>query len=117
LRSYRQPDRDFIHEFIDHSIEYVNGRVHTNTIEISASCVKRTLHGTYIAVRPFHLNAYLDESVSRFNVRDQKDGARLVAGLKGADGRRVAYAALTETHPRWRLRPGRAANAKRADAS
>jgi hypothetical protein len=53
LRSYRQTDRDYIHEFIDHSLAYVEGRVHTNTIENFWSCVKRTLHGTYIAVRPF----------------------------------------------------------------
>ncbi len=32
LRSYRQTDRDYIHEFIDHSLSYVEGRVHTNTI-------------------------------------------------------------------------------------
>jgi len=111
LRSYRQADRDFVHEFIDHSVEYVNGRITTNRIENFWSCVKRMLHGTYIAVRPFHLDAYLDEQVFRFNVRDQKDGARFVAGLKGADGRRVTYAALTSSHPRWRLRPGRVARA------
>ena len=33
LRSYRQTDRDYIHEFIDHSLRYAEGRVHTNTIE------------------------------------------------------------------------------------
>ncbi len=51
LRSYRQTDRDFIHEFIDHSIEYVNGRVHTNTIENFWSCVKRTLQRISRCVR------------------------------------------------------------------
>src|SRR5665213_626617 len=111
LRSYRQTDRDFIHEFIDHSVAYVNGRVHTNTIENFWSCVKRTLHGTYIAVRPFHLDAYLDESVFRFNAREDDDAGRFVATLKGADGKRVTYKALTASHRRWRLRPGRAARA------
>jgi len=112
LRSYRQTDRDFIHEFIDHSLAYVEGRVHTNTIENFWSCVKRTLHGTYIAVRPFHLDAYLDEQVFRFNAREDDDAGRFVAALKGADGKRMTYKALTASHPRWRLRPGRAANAR-----
>ena len=112
LRSYRQTDRDFVHDFIDHSVAYVNGRVHTNTIENFWSCVKRTLHGTYIAVRPFHLNAYLDEQVFRFNAREGDDADRFVAALKGTDGKRVTYAALTSSHPRWRLRPGRAARAE-----
>jgi transposase-like protein len=112
LRSYREADRDYIHEFIDHSLAYVEGRVHTNTIENFWSCVKRTLHGTYIAVRPFHLDAYLDEQVFRFNARDDDDAGRFVATLKGADGKRVTYKALTASHPRWRLRPGRAANAR-----
>jgi transposase-like protein len=112
LRSYRQTDRDFVHDFIDHSIAYVNGRVHTNTIENFWSCVKRTLHGTYIAVRPFHLDAYLDEQVFRFNAREDNDAGRFAETLKGADGKRLTYAALTTTHPRWRLRPGRAARAE-----
>jgi transposase-like protein len=111
LRSYAQTNRDYIHEFIDHSIAYVEGRVHTNTIENFWSCVKRTLHGTYIAVRPFHLDAYLDEQVFRFNAREGNDADRFVAALKGADGKRVTYAVLTPSHPRWRLRPGRVARA------
>jgi transposase-like protein len=111
LRSYRQTDRDYIHEFIDHSLRFVEGRVHTNTIENFWSCVKRTLHGTYIAVRPFHLDAYLDESVFRFNAREGKDADRFLSTLQGADGRRVTYKALTSSHPRWRLQPGRAARA------
>jgi transposase-like protein len=112
LRSYRQTDRDYIHEFIDHSLAYLEGRVHTNTIENFWSCVKR-IHGTtYIAVRPFHLDEYLDEQVFRFNAREGNDADRFVATLKGADGKRVMYKALTASHPRWRLRPGRAARAE-----
>ena len=111
LRSYRQADRDYIHAFVDHAVTYVEGRVHTNTIENFWSCVKRTLHGTYISVRGFHLDAYLDEQVFRFNAREDNDAGRFVAALKGTDGRRVTYKALTTSHPIWRLRPGRAARA------
>lgn len=82
LRSYRQADRDFSHEFIDHSVAYVEGRVHTNTIENFWSCVKRTLQGTYNSVRPFHLDAYLDEQVFRFNAREGNDTDRFVAVVK-----------------------------------
>jgi transposase-like protein len=113
LRSYQQADRDYIHRFIDHSLRYAEGRVHTNTIENFWSCVKRTLHGTYIAPRAFHLNAYLDESVFRFNNRELPDGARLEETLRGIEGRRVTYEALTRTHKLWRLRPGRVARAAR----
>ncbi len=92
------------HHVIDHAVKYVEGRVTTNRIENFWSCVKRTLHGTYIAVRPFHLDAYLDEQVFRFNERDDNDGGRFVNALKRADGKRLTYAALTTSHPRWRER-------------
>jgi transposase-like protein len=111
LRSYHQADRDYIHQFVDHSLRFAEGLVHTNTIENFWSCVKRTLHGTYIAPRAFHLNAYLDESVFRFNNRELPDGVRLEEAFKGTEGRRVTYADLTQTHKLWRLRPGRAARA------
>jgi len=107
LRSYRQTDHDYIHKFIDHSLSYVEGRVHTNNIENFWSCLKRTLHGTYIAPRAFHLEAYVGEQVFRFNGRDGADADRFVETLKGADGRRLTYKALTQSHPIWRLKPGR----------
>lgn len=97
------PSYGFDHYVIDHAVKYVEGRVTTNRIENFWSCVKRTLHGTYIAVRPFHLDAYLDEQVFRFNARDDDDAGRFVASLKGADGKRLTYAALTTSHPRWRI--------------
>jgi transposase-like protein len=109
LRSYRQADADYIHHFIDHSLKFVEGRVHTNTIENFWSCLKRTLHGTYIAPRAFHLAAYVDEQVFRFNARDGKDADRFVEALKGTDGRRLTYKTLTKSHRLWRLKPGRVA--------
>jgi transposase-like protein len=110
LRSYRNIP-EFQHAFVDHMVEYVKGRVHTNTIENFWSCLKRGLKGTYIAARPFHLQAYVDEQVFRFNEREDCDAGRFVKALKGADGRRVTYAVLTTSHPLWRLKPGRAARA------
>jgi transposase-like protein len=95
------------HRVVDHAVQYVNGSIHTNSIENFWSCLKRTLGGTYIAARPFHLDAYLGEQVFRFNERGDNDGGRFAKALKGADGRRLTYAALTASHPRWRLKPGR----------
>lgn len=108
LRSYRNLPA-FQHAFVDHMIEYVNGRVHTNTIENFWSCLKRCIKGTYIAPRPFHLQAYVDEQVFRFNEREDNDAGRFVKVLKGTDGRRITYNALINSHPIWRLKPGRAA--------
>jgi transposase-like protein len=116
LLSYKQTDYDYIHRFVDHQLRFAEGRVHTNTIENFWSCVKRTLHGTYIAPRAFHLDRYLDESVFRFNNRELPDAARMEEAMKGVDGRRVTYADLTKTHKLWRLRPGRAARAARRKA-
>jgi hypothetical protein len=76
-------------------IQYVNGRVHTNTIENFWSCLKRTINGTYIAPRGWHLNAYLDEQVFRFNERHGDDADRFLKSAKGADGRRLTYKRLT----------------------
>jgi transposase-like protein len=109
LRSYRQLGPEYQHAFIDHMVTYCEGRVHTNTIENFWSCLKRTIHGTYIAPRAFHLESYLDEQVFRFNERRDDDGGRFVKVLRNVDGRRLTYKALTASHPIWRLKPGRAA--------
>jgi len=62
-RSYRGLDEDYIHQVINHGIEYVRGNVHTNGIENFWSLLKRTIRGTYGSVEPFHLGRYLDEQV------------------------------------------------------
>ena len=92
---YGAADYSFNRRVIDRAVAYVEGRVTTNRIENFWSCVKRTLHGTYIAVRPRHLDAYLEESVFRFNARDDKDPGRFVKAVKGSEGRRLTWKALT----------------------
>jgi transposase-like protein len=54
LKSYETLEGDFQHSVINHAVEYVNGNVHTNTMENFWSLLKRGLHGTYISVEPFH---------------------------------------------------------------
>jgi transposase-like protein len=97
LRSYEdaRTSAAYVHRVINHAKAYVEGRVHTNSIENFWSVLKRTLGGTYVAPRPKHLDAYLDEQVFRFNARAEKDGPRFASALKGADSRRLTYKVLT----------------------
>lgn len=76
LPSYASLNHLFIHRFIDHQEAYVMGRVHTNGLENFWSLLKRTIHGTYVNVEPFHLFRYLDEQVCRFNERKLSDATR-----------------------------------------
>ena len=62
---------------------YVRGNVHTNGMENFRSLLKRSIHGTYVSVEPFHLFRYLDEQAYRFNTRKQIDAERF-AGVLGA---------------------------------
>src|SRR5687768_912141 len=56
LKSYLGlTDNGYVHNVIDHAEAYVNGQVHTNGCENFWSLLKRALHGTYVAVEPFHL--------------------------------------------------------------
>jgi transposase-like protein len=90
----------YVHEVVNHSQEYVRGRVHTNGMENFWSLLKRGLKGTYVAVEPFHLDRYIDEQVFRYNNRATKDNP-----LNDADrfsllcsqivGKRLTYAELT----------------------
>jgi len=86
----------FEHEFVDHAIEYVRGKVHTNGLENFWSLLKRTLKGTYVAVDPEHLGRYLDEQVFRFNKRKITDAARFVLVAMQTVGKRLTWKSLTE---------------------
>lgn len=83
------------HDWVNHALEYVNGRVHTNNIEGFWSVLRRTIGGTYIHINPRHLDRYLAEQVYRFNERENDDGPRFAKATKGADGKRLTYKALT----------------------
>ena len=89
--SYRGLDQDYIHEVINHSIEYVKGNIHTNGIENFWALLKRTLKGTYVSVEPFHLSRYLAEQTFRFNERKGKDQDRFIEVLKTVSGKRLTY--------------------------
>jgi transposase-like protein len=80
---------------VDHAVEYVRGRVHTNTMENFWSLLKRSIKGTYISVEPFHLGRYVDEQVFRYNERTGSDADRFTAALRRIFGKRLTYRELT----------------------
>lgn len=84
----------YIHHMINHSVQYVAGKVHTNGIENFWSLVKRMIRGTYVHIAPFHLDRYLDEEVWRFNKRKMNDGARFNVVMQGVLGKRITYRML-----------------------
>jgi transposase-like protein len=86
---------EYIHRVVDHRFEYVNGRIHTNSIENFWSLLKRAIKGTYISVEPFHLQRYVDEQAFRFNERKGSDTDRFTAALRRITGKRLTYRELT----------------------
>lgn len=84
----------FIHDVIDHTVEYVRCRVHTNGLENFWCLLKRTIRGTYVRPAAFHLERYVDEQAFRFNERLGSDWSRFLATLKGVIGRRLTYREL-----------------------
>ncbi|MCX6952935.1 MAG: IS1595 family transposase [Verrucomicrobia bacterium] len=95
-RSYNGLAEDYVHGVVDHAVSYVNGQIHTNSLENFWSLLKRTLGGTYVSVTPEHLDRYLDEQVTRFNERKDNDAERFASTLGRAAGRRLTYRRLTE---------------------
>ena len=63
LLSYKGLATDYAHKVVDHAAKYVDGRVHTNSLENFWSLLKRGISGTYVSVEPFHLFRYLDEQM------------------------------------------------------
>jgi ISXO2-like transposase domain/Transposase zinc-ribbon domain len=94
-------DNRYVHNIVQHLETYVQGNVHTNTLENFWSLLKRGLTGTYIAVEPFHLFRYVDEQAFRYNNRKHADGEaktdaeRFGAAVEQIVGRRLTYAELT----------------------
>jgi transposase-like protein len=88
--------KNFTHRTVNHINEYVNGQVHTQGIENFWSLLKRGLTGTYVAVEPFHMDAYIDEQVFRFNNRIKvSDSMRFSKLVTQTVGKRLTYAELT----------------------
>ncbi len=62
------------HKRINHSSKvYVEGEIHTNTVESAFSLLKRGIMGTWHKISAKHLESYLHEMTFRFNRRKNPD--------------------------------------------
>ena len=96
LQSYEGLATEYAHKVVDHAATYVDGRVHTNSLENFWSLLKRGISGTYVSVEPFHLFRYLDEQMFRFNNRkDLDDAGRFNLAVSQIVGKRLTFAELT----------------------
>jgi hypothetical protein len=57
------------HRVIDHQQCYVNGDIHTNTVESFWALLKRGIIGQYHKVSVYYLNNYINEFCYRHNNR------------------------------------------------
>ncbi|MEO6046235.1 MAG: IS1595 family transposase [Candidatus Kapaibacterium sp.] len=94
LASYQGLEADYVHKFVDHAVQYVDGVVHTNGLENFWSLLKRTVRGTYTHIDADHLFRYLDEQAYRFNNRKDDDQGRFVKALGSVTGKRLTYKEL-----------------------
>lgn len=89
-------DSDTKHATVNHSAkEWVNGDVHTNTIEGVWSLLKRSIIGAYHKVSVKHLDAYLDELEHRFNNRNNEFLFRDTM-LKLVNSEKLTFESLTK---------------------
>lgn len=88
---YKTLGKRFVHNTVNHNIRiYVDGDIHTNTIENFWSVLKRGLYGIYHSVSAKHLDRYLHEFSSRFNERNVSEQVRFEKFLLQSE-KRLAY--------------------------
>jgi transposase-like protein len=86
--SYSKLGRTYQHSTINHSVKiYVNGDIHTNTIENFWSVLKRGIYGIYHSVSEKHLDRYLHEFSARFNERKVSEQAKFEKFLAQSEKR------------------------------
>lgn len=91
---YKSLSKIYDHSFVKHnSNEYVNGRIHTNTIEGFWSLLKRSIIGIYHFTSKKHLQNYVDEMVFRYNTKHQGEAQRFNLMLSNTEFR-LKYAQL-----------------------
>jgi IS1 family transposase len=83
------------HQTVNHKAEqWVNGKVHTNTVENVWSLLKRSIIGAYHKVSVKHLDSYLDELEFRYNNR-KNEWAFRDAMIKLVSSDKLTYEKLT----------------------
>ena len=89
-------EMSFDHETVNHSAgEYVRGMAHTNGIESFWATLKRAHKGTFHHFSVKHLDRYVTEFAGRHNVRDADTVDQMAAMVRGFEGLRLSYQALT----------------------
>jgi transposase-like protein len=83
------------HEAVKHSAnEYVRGMAHTNGLESHWALFKRGIDGTFHHISAKHLSRYTTEFEGRHNFRPLNTEEQMGMMARGADGKRLTYAAL-----------------------
>lgn len=92
---YRGLKWQYDHKSVNHGTgEYVNGDVHTNSIESFWNLYKRAWKGTYTHNAAKNTNRYVAERTFSFNNRELNDLQRMVAVTSCVAGKRLTYAEL-----------------------
>ncbi len=74
LPAYQKIGRVMRHARINHSVQYVDGHVHTNNIEGFWSLVKRAWYGSHHHYSRKYMDLYIAEACYKFNHRKSVDG-------------------------------------------
>lgn len=91
---YKGVSRIYDHSIVKHNqSQYVNGRIHTNTIEGFWSLLKRGIFGIYHFTSKKHLQLYVDEFVYRYNTRQTTENQRFNLLLSNLENR-ITYKEL-----------------------
>lgn len=86
--AYRGLNAVYQHGVVRHAVEqYVNGEIHTNTIEGFWSQFKRGIIGIYHWISATHIQKYLNAYAFRYNTRHHGEGARFNLMLQSMEGR------------------------------
>lgn len=92
--SYARLKRVYDHQTVKHNQhQYVNGRVHTNTIESFWAILKRGIFGIYHFTSKKHLQLYVDEFAFRYNSRNSTESGRFNLLLQNTENR-ITYKQL-----------------------
>lgn len=85
----------FTHKTVIHRKgQYVDGDVHTQSIEGFWGMLKRGIIGIYHYTSRKHLQRYCDEFAFRYNTRQLDERARFDLSVSQADGKRLKYKTL-----------------------
>ena len=88
LRSYGGLAGDYAHKVVDHAVQYLDGRVHTNGLENFWSPLRRGVGGAYVSVEPFHLFQFTGQTF-RYNRKNMNDGHRFESAISQIGSKRL----------------------------